>query len=478
MKLTPPFSETMLNSRWLLPVALLVALGLGWLAGQVGTLVPGMLLGITMLVFFLVLIFLNPRAGFISYIVYCFVLGYIGRHVTGIPFGLGMDGLLVLTWLGVIFHRSEQITWTRAKNDLSLLGVVWFGITVLEIANPSRPSVAGWFYEMRNISLYWLLTVPLGFVLFNKRRDLRLFLLLIIGFSLLASFYGLKQKVIGVDAMEQMWLDAGAAETHLIWGKLRIFGFYSEAAQFGSSQAHISLICFILALGPFAWWKRVSFGLASVILLYGMLISGTRGAMFVLVAGILVYLLLSKQTKVLLIGCMLAVGAFGVLKYTNIGNGNPDVFRLRSSLDPNDPSLQLRLTNQATLRAYLSTKPFGEGVGTIGTWGHEFNKDKFISTIEPDSYYVKIWAEYGIVGFIIWFGMMLYILGKCCGIVWRIRNPQLRQQLLALTAGFSGILFCSYGNEIMNQVPTAMIVYISWVFVFLGPELDKASPTA
>jgi O-antigen ligase len=87
---------------------------------------------------------------------------------------------------------------------------------------------------------------------------------------------------------------------------------------------------------------------------------------------------------------------------------------------------------------------------------------------------VKIWAEYGIIGFLIWFGMMLFILGKCCGIVWRIRDPKLRQQLLALTAGYSGILMSSYGNEIMNQVPSAMIVYISWVFIFLGPELDTA----
>jgi hypothetical protein len=31
---------------------------------------------------------------------------------------------------------------------------------------------------------------------------------------------------------------------------------------------------------------------------------------------------------------------------------------------------------------------------------------------------------------------------------------------------------CSYGNEIMNQEPSSLILYTSWVFVFLGPQLD------
>jgi O-antigen ligase len=472
MKLTPSFSESLLNSRWLLPAAVAGAFGVGWLASLLGPLVPGLLLSITVFGFFLVLVFLKPRTGFIAYIVYCFLIGLLGRHITNLPFGLGMDGLLVVTWLAVIFHRSENIDVKRSQNDLCLLALIWFIITVLEIANPAHASIEGWVYEMRSTALYWLLTVPLGFIVFNRRSDLRLFLLLIIGLSVLGALYGIKQKVLGVDMMEQEWLDAGQGKTHLIWGKLRVFSYYSEAAQFGNSQAHIGLICLILALGPFTLWKRALFGLASFLLLYGMLISGTRGAMFVLIAGVFVYLLLSKQVKILLVGCILAGASFGVLKYTHIGDSNPDVYRLRTSLDPQDPSFQLRLINQAKLRAYLANKPFGEGVGTIGNWGHLFNADKFVSTIEPDSYYVKIWAEYGIVGFLIWFGMMLFILGKSCGIVWRIRDPKLRQQLLALTAGYSGILLSSYGNEIMNQVPSAMIVYISWVFIFLGPELD------
>lgn len=448
------------------------AVAVGWLTSRLGILVPALLLALPVVVLFLVAVFRQPRRGFLVFIGYCFLVMTLNRHLPGLPLGLGMDGLLIVVWLAVVFFQAGPERWARLRNDLCLLSLLWFGLNVLEIANPAGASFEGWFYEMRGTTLYWLLTIPLAYLLFSDRRDLRLFLGLIIGFSVLGALYGIKQQVLGVDAMEQRWLAEGAAKTHMLFGKLRVFSFYSEAAQFGSSQAHVALICLILAVGPFVWWQRVLLAVCSGLLLYGMLISGTRGALFVLVAGGFVHLALSKQLRVLLIGSMLAAGALFALKYTSVGSSNASIQRLRSSLNPEDASFQVRLRNQEILRNYLSTRPFGGGVGSIGSWGRKYNADKFLSTVPPDSYFVKVWAMYGIVGFVLWFGIMLYILGKCCGIVWHLRDPVLRQQLSALTAGFAGVLFCSYGNEIMNQMPSALILYLSWVFVFRGPELD------
>jgi hypothetical protein len=146
---------------------------------------------------------------------------------------------------------------------------------------------------------------------------------------------------------------------------------------------------------------------------------------------------------------------------------------LRTSVNPEDESLNLRFHNQRILGNYLKDYPFGGGIGVIGYNGHKHNSDKFLSTVEPDSYWVKIWAMYGIVGFVIWIGFMLYILGKCGGIVWSIKNEGLRYKLLALTSGSAGILFCSYGNEVINVLPSALVIFLSWVFVYLGPHFDK-----
>ncbi|RYD69093.1 MAG: O-antigen ligase domain-containing protein, partial [Sphingobacteriales bacterium] len=142
-------------------------------------------------------------------------------------------------------------------------------------------------------------------------------------------------------------------------------------------------------------------------------------------------------------------------------------------LNPDDPSLHVRLNTQAALREYMSSRPFGGGLGVIGANGMQYNSDRYLSTVQPDSYFVKIWAMYGIVGLIIWLGIMLYIFGKCCGIVWNLPDGGLKIKMIALTAGFAGILFCSYGNEVINTMPSSIVVYLSWVFVFISPQLAK-----
>lgn len=455
------------------PVMVFSILILGWLTSQMGIIIPGALVVVPFLFAFVALIFFRPKVGLISFIILCFIVAGLNRHIPSVPFGLGFEATLILTYLAILFHRSEKHSLEFLTTDLFLLSLAWFVINILEILNPAGASFIGWVFEMRSTTLYWILTVPLAFMLFNEFKDLKLFIYLIVALSCLSAIYGIQQLYLGVSDMEQLWLDAGSSKTHVLWGRLRVFSFFSDAGQFGASQAQVGLICMILAIGPFLWWKKLLIGIAGLLILYGMLISGTRGSMFVLIAGGFVYLVLSKQVKILLIGFVIALSGLFVLKFTSIGESNAQIARMRTSLDPADASLQERFKNQNILKDYLASRPFGGGVGTIGTWGIEHNPDMFLSRIPPDSYFVKVWAMYGIVGFIIWFGIVLYITGKCCGIVWNIQNDKLRQMLIALVAGIAGIILASFGNEVINQMPSAMIVYISWVLVYLGPKFDR-----
>src|SRR6202012_3686491 len=144
--------------------------------------------------------------------------------------------------------------------------------------------------------------VTMCYILLRKYKDVDTFLLIVVIFSLIATVNGMKQLYIHPSPGEQKFLDEGGAVTHILWGKLRVFSFYSDAGQFGASQAHISVICIILALGPFKAWKKALFFIAGMILFWGMLISGTRGALAGLVVSGLVALLLSKNFKALFIG--------------------------------------------------------------------------------------------------------------------------------------------------------------------------------
>lgn len=455
-------------------IALVLAVAIGWATSKFGIIIPGVLIALPFISGIAFWIIYQPKIGLICLLLYGFFSPSIIRHFPVLlNFAYIPEILLVIIWVSILLNNKINLNWNLVKNDLSLIMLIWFGISVLQLFNPYGPHLMGGLSEIRSSALYGLLIVPLCFLIFNKKEDLDLFLKVIIGCSVAAALFGMKQLFIGLDAADQLFLDMGAAETHLIFGKLRIFSLYSDAGQFGASQALVGLLTLVLALGPFK--KREKFLLISISLLlfYGMLISGTRGALFALISGLFIALLFSKKFKILFIGSAIALSALFILKYTSIGSSNYHINRMRTALNPEDPSLNVRFQNQEILGAYLKDYPFGGGMGIIGYNGHKYNGHKFLSTIEPDSYWVKVWAMYGIVGLIIWIFLISYIIGKCGGIIWNIRDSALKQKILAITAAAAGAFFCSYGNEVMNAFPSSIMVYISWSFIFLAPGLDK-----
>lgn len=441
---------------------------------QFGYLGPLSVIALAVLGVFIVNAFKNPRIAFWVYFGYCFVLGFLVKSFLNIPVGLAMEGILMLTWTSILINQ-KKFDWHKLKNEHVWLSVVWFAISFLQILNPNGGSIIGWFNELRFTALSWVLIAPLVFLLFNSKTDLNRFIAFILFFSCIATLYGMKQLYLGVTSGEQQWLDAGNNVTHILGGKLRVFSMYSDAGQFGASQAIMAVIAFTLATGPFGTVKKIIFSLITLFMLYGMAISGTRGALFALFSGLFVALLLSKNFKVLIIGSLFALGGIGILKYTRIGNGVFQIVRLRSALNPDDASFNVRIENQKKIKYLIKDMPFGAGLGMSGMNGTTYNADKPIANVQPDSYWVKVWVMYGIVGLMIWFAINSYIIGKCSGIAWKIKDPKLRTKIVALTAGTVACFICSYGNEVMNGLPSSVILFMSWSFIFISPWLDRPS---
>ena len=357
---------------------------------------------------FVIAAFNNPRVAFIVYFAYCFVLGFVVKTFLNIPVGLAMDAILLLTWASILVNMNK-FNWKALKNEHVMLSLIWFGISVLQVLNPYGGSFTGWFNELRFTALSWLLIAPIVFLLFNRMEDLNRFIGFILFFSCIAVLYGVKQLYVGLSGGEQAWLDTGAKVTHILDGKLRVFSIYSDAGQFGASQAIMAVMAMVLAMGPFSFAKRIVFGVIALITLYGMGISGTRGALFALVAGLGYALFLSKNFKILIIGSAFALGGLGVLKYTKIGDEIFQIRRLRSALDPKDASFNVRIVNQEKLAYLLKDQPFGAGLGMSGMNGTTYNADKPIANVQPDSYWVKVWVMYGKVGLIIWMAIVAYL---------------------------------------------------------------------
>jgi hypothetical protein len=420
---------------------------------------------------FLIAAFKNPKIAFWVYFGYCFFLGFLVKAFLQVPVGLALEAILLLTWCSILINM-DKFNWQNLKNDHVLLSLVWFGISLVQLLNPYGGSMVAWFNELRFVALSWLLIAPLVFLIFNSHADLNRFIIFIMVFSSLACLYGAKQLYFGLTRGEQEWMGMGNEVTHIIKGKLRVFSIYSDAGQFGASQAIMAAISLALLTGPFSFGKKIIFGLATLVFLYGMAISGTRGALFALAAGVASALFLSKNFKVLLVGILFCATGFTILKYTTIGENIFQVSRLRSALNPADASFKVRLDNQIKLKSILKDLPFGAGLGMSGMNGTTYNADKPIANIQPDSYWVKIWVMYGVVGLVIWFAFTTYIIGKCSGIVWKIQDQKLKAKMNALTAGTIACFICSYGNEVMNGMPSSVIMFMSWSFVYIAPWLD------
>lgn len=417
-------------------------------------------------------LFQHPRNGLLLSIVLAFILPGLMRYVPG-PLGLSIDFILLITLLGSLLNPTIHKETKLLQSPLFWLTLIWFGYTFLELFNPLARSRIAWFYAVRGVSLYSLFLVPLSLMFFNTNKDLKLFLKIWLVLSVIATLWAARQLIVGVDSFEMAWLNGGPRKTHILFGKLRPFSFFSDAGQFGAGMGHSGIIAAILASGPFSKRTRILFGMAALICFYGMVISGTRGGLFVPVAGILSHTIATRRLTVVISIAVILGGGYFFLKHTKIANQNYQVRRMRTALDPNDASLQVRLTNQRKFKEYLKNKPFGGGIGSGGSWGQRFSPGTFLAETALDSWYVKIWAETGVVGLSLHLAILIYFIVYGLWRCHRIRAPQLRTQLYALQAGFAGIVFASYGNPILGQLPTGIILFIGLSFMFNVDKLEK-----
>lgn len=453
-----------------------VVIGLGFMTARGGLVSAIGILGLPFIASYLYFLFLFPKIGIVAIYLLNFTAIGLARYIKGVPLGLSIDGNFILIYAALFFMSFfKEIPWKNARNDLVLLAVLWYGYALFQLVNPEAISKVAWFYAMRGVALYMLLTIPLIFILFDSIQDLKNFLKIWAILSIIGTMKGIMQKFMGVDAWEQAWLDAGSASTHILFGKLRVFSFYSDAGQFGAAQGQAGVVFLILALSEKSFRLKLLYIAASVLGLYGLMISGTRGAMAVPVMGFAMYIILKQNIKVMIVGGILGLGVIVFFKYTTIAQGNYSVARMRTAFNPTeDASYQVRRANQRKLKSYLASRPFGGGIGSAGNWGLRFTPHTFLANTPTDSWYVMIWAEQGVIGLMLHLTILLYILFKSMYLImFKLKDEEINAIMCALASGYFGIMVASYGNGVLGQMPTGIIIYTSMAYLFLGPKLER-----
>lgn len=426
-------------------------------------------------ILYLYWVFKSPRIGFIS-VLYAnyFAIG-LSRYVSA-PFGLAVDGLLVLTWFSLIFTQfNKKLDWKKAGKDYTYIAIIWTVMTFLQIINPEAVSREAWFYGMRGYALYTVLTIPLVYIMFNKPKDLDTFIIIFAWFTIIGIAKGLGQKYIGVDRWEQQWLNVpGNRSTHILFGKLRVFSIFSDAGTYGSSMGYTGVLFIVFGIHEKKIRKRIFYFLIGIASLYAMMISGTRSAIAVPLLGFVVYTILSKRVTVFITVGSIVFLCFFLLKYTNVGQGNYDIRRMRSAFAEDNASLNVRVENRKIFAAYLKTRPFGGGVGSSGNMGLRFNPNSILAQTATDGYYIQVWAEQGIVGLSFYLLMLFYFVLKSTYLIFfRLKKPDNIYKAIGFTCGMYGLMVSAYSSSSLGQLPNIIIVFASMTFISLMPQWEK-----
>jgi len=101
----------------------------GLVAAKLELMGIGVLFGLIIAIVYLYVLFTRPVVGLYTSIALGFVLIGMGRYVKDVQVGLGMDAILILTYLALFMNRfKERVDWRPAKKDITLFAVIWFAI--------------------------------------------------------------------------------------------------------------------------------------------------------------------------------------------------------------------------------------------------------------------------------------------------------------------------------------------------------------
>ena len=424
--------------------------------------------------------FKYPMALFWLLCIYNYVVFGLNRNhlmPDAVPTSLVSEGLEILL-LGVAIMDARQSPHFERTGNLMLYSLaIWCGFCTLEVLNDTCGlgiNVGAWYLGAR-ILAFQILYVFLVFTIYiNNTKRLVQYLLFFAGLSLFGSLYAIKQKYIGFSPAESAWL--ADSVTHVLQGGtlIRYFSVYSDAANFGEGVASAAVAFFIFGITTKIKKYRYLFLITSVLCIWGMFLSGTRTAMACLGIGIISYIFLSKSFKIAVPVTIFFALSFAFLAFTNIGQGNQQIRRMRSVFHrKNDASANVRTMNQETMRKYLREAPWGIGVGMKENVPKN-NKYALMSSIPPDSHYVFVWIHTGKIGLITFIITMLLMLGGACWIVLcRLKSPSLRGVGAGFCCAFISIQMGAYGNEVLFQFPNCLVFYGGLTLVYVLPFMEK-----
>lgn len=399
---------------------------------------------------------------------------------SGVPMSL-WDEMLELTLLAIaLIDVQNNPNFKKCLNLMFFAIITWCLFCTLQLLNDTCDmgiDIGAWFSSARLMALHlvWILIVFSIYISSPKilLNYLRLWAIL----SLFSAYWTWKQKNIGFTPTEYGWLYFGPGQvTHILNGGtlIRYFSTFSDAANYGCNAAASAVTFLIIAITSKIKWEKLFFLIISICVIWGMFQSGTRTAIFCMAAGFMVYVVLSKSFKIAIpFGIFFAL-FMSFLVFTDIGNGNQQIRRMRSAFDKSDASANVRDINKAAIKKYLEDAPWGLGISSTQANIPSNNKYRKLSDIPPDSEYVYIWVHTGIIGIIVFIiCMVLMWLGACWIVMSKLTSPSLIGIGGGLCSAFIAIQLGAYANQILFQYPNGLTFFGGLAIVYVLPYIES-----
>lgn len=411
-----------------------------------------------------------------------FIINYIimmkDTPIRGVPLSLPNE-MLELMLLAIALIVVEDFPFNRIGNVMFGALAVWCGFCTLEVLNDTcnlGVNVGAWYQGARSMAFQLMYAFLVYTLYLTAPKTIVRYFYVWGAFALFAVFWVWKQKYVGLTHREESWLYGPGSSTHIIQGGtlIRYFSIYTDAANYGVGIASTAVAFIIFSITTKLRKWRIYYLLVGIACTWGMFPSGTRTGIVCLGVGLAFFLILSKSVKIIVPFSILIGAAFFILAFTNIGNGNSQIRRMRSAFDKDDASTNVRKMNQATMRKYMVDAPWGLGIGLYNINVPPGNKYNLVQDTPSDSEYVAIWVRTGIIGITVFLiTTAIMFIGACWIVFFTIKSPSLRGIGAGLCCAMVSQQLGGYGNMVLMQFPNCLVFYGGLAIVYVLPHIEQ-----
>ncbi len=325
-----------------------------------------------------------------------------------------------------LFYQSPLAVW------VSLLAAIYF----LQVFNPIQGGLSvglsgAMFVLIPLLWFYFAQVIKPEFMLTAFR--------VIVVLAFISSLYGLYQLTFGFPAFEQYWIDNTDFYNSISVGKVeRALATFSSAEEWGRYVEIATLIAFGFAAQAANRMRQVSWTICGGLLSLMLLFTGQRTAMFGLLLGLMVLVVMGATTRraalarvLMLLAPALLIGILAKAPTNDdmLDHGDDERAKAllshtaRGTLNPTkEESLNERFKNWTYLATdVIPYRPLGMGLGatSVGAWRYSDGADTDLPPI--DSYFISSVLTCGIPAVL----LLIWILCKATSMSWRsYRNAE------------------------------------------------------